>query len=450
MSARLVWRRRSFLRGLILPALALSAAGALVIGADRVAAQVQAPAITRETLPNGLTVLVRENPTAPVVAMSLMVRMGTLVETTDTAGISNFTQLMLVRGTTSRSGTQIVEQADRLGGSVDAYGDADYGEIAATALSRNWKPMLELVADVALHPSMPESTLDAVKGFLLFQIRNRGDKPFDAGLDTLFAHVFGDHPYAWDAIGRKESVERLDRGRLLDHYRRYYRGGELVLAVSGRVKAAEVIPEALRLFTELPSGRADAITAAAPPAAETARDAIRVQGAQAQVLMGAIAPAFTDADHAPLKVLATVLGGGLAGRFFSELRDKQGLAYTTSAQYPMRVKPGPFYVYLGTAPANVERAEAALREQLERVQREPVSAEELRVAQAYLLGLSAMDRRTNARQAWYLANYELAGVGYDYFDRYKARVNAVKAADVQRVARRYLERVRTVVVQPPQ
>ena len=61
-----------------------------------------------------------------------------------------------------------------------------------------------------------------------------------------------------------------------------------------------------------------------------------------------------------------------------------------------------------------------------------------------------MDRRTNARQAWYLASYELAGVGYAYFDQYKARVNAVTVADVQRVARRYLERVRTVVVRPPQ
>ena len=223
-----------------------------------------------------------------------------------------------------------------------------------------------------------------------------------------------------------------------------------MLVVSGRVKSAEVMPEVRRLFGEMPGGRAAAVrTLAPPPAPETARQAIRVQGAQAQILMGVIGPTFTEADHAPLKVLATVLGGGLAGRFFSELRDKQGLAYTTAAQYPMRVKPGPFYAFLGTAPANVERAEAALREQLERVQREPVSDEELRVAKAYLLGSLAMDRRTNARQAWYMASYELAGVGYDYFDRYTTRVKDVTASDVQHVARRSLDKIRTVVVQPP-
>jgi predicted Zn-dependent peptidase len=96
----------------------------------------------------------------------------------------------------------------------------------------------------------------------------------------------------------------------------------------------------------------------------------------------------------------------------------------------------------------VTRAEAALRAQLDRVQRERVSDEELRVAKAYVLGNLAMDRRTNARQAWYLAGYEESGVGYEFLDRYVTAVRAVGAADVQRVAQRYLGVLRTVIVQP--
>ncbi|MGH7416044.1 MAG: M16 family metallopeptidase, partial [Candidatus Rokuibacteriota bacterium] len=119
-------------------------------------AEAQAPAVSRARLPNGLTVLVRENPTAPVVALSLMVRMGTRWETVDNAGISNLVQLMVVRGTTTRNGTQIVEAADAMGGSIEATGDVDYSEIAATALSRHWVEILELAADVALRPTMPD------------------------------------------------------------------------------------------------------------------------------------------------------------------------------------------------------------------------------------------------------------------------------------------------------
>ena len=115
----------------------------------------------------------------------------------------------------------------------------------------------------------------------------------------------------------------------------------------------------------------------------------------------------------------------------------------------MRVDPGYFLALLGTAPDNVVKAEAALRDQLERIRREPVPDEELRVAKAYLLGSLAMDRRTNARQAWYLAALETQDVGHEYLDRYTAQVRAMTAADLQRAAQRYLAVLHTVVVEPP-
>jgi len=408
----------------------------------------QGPAVSRARLPNGLTVLVRENPTAPVVGVSLMVPMGTRWETADNAGISNLVQLMIVRGTTTRDGGQIVEAADRMGGSIEATGDVDHSEIAATALSRHWVEILELVADVALRPTMPDGVVVAVRDFLLRQVRNRGDKPYDVALDALTARIFGRHPYAWDPIGLKESLERLNRDALLAHYKRHYVPGGLVLAVSGRVKAAEVMTQATRLFGPMPAGAAPVAAPPRPPAPAPWREVRVVPGAQAQILMGALAPPLTDPDYPAVKVLANVLGGGMAGRFFSELRDKEGLAYTTAAQYPARVDPSYFLAQLGTAPENVAKAEAALRAQLERVQRERVSSEELRVAKAYVLGNLAMDRRTNARQAWYLAAYEEAGVGHEFLDRYVTAVRAVTAADVQRVAQRYLAVLRTVIVQP--
>ena len=147
----------------------------------------QSPAVSRARLPNGLTVLVRENPTAPVVGISLMVRMGTRWETADNAGISNLVQLMIIRGTTTRDGGQIVAAADAMGGSIEATGDVDFSEVAATALSRHWVEMLELVADVALRPTMPDGVVTAVRDFLLRQVRNRGDKPYDVALDALTA-----------------------------------------------------------------------------------------------------------------------------------------------------------------------------------------------------------------------------------------------------------------------
>ena len=427
---------------------AIVTAALLMIGPAVASAAAQGPAVVRTRLPNGPTVLVRENPVAPVVGISLMVKMGTRWETADNAGISNLLQLMAVRGTPTRDGTQIVEAADAMGGSIEATGDVDFSEIAATALSRHWVEMLDLVADIALRPTLPDGVVGAVRDFLLRQMRNRGEKPYDVALDTLTARTLGRHPYAWDPIGLKDSLERIDREALLAHYKRHYVPGGMVLAVSGRVGTADVVREATRLFGPVPAGPVPVASPPPPPAPAPWREVRIVPGAQAQIVMGSLAPALTDPDYAAVKVLGTVLGGGMAGRLFSELRDKAGLAYTTGTEYPTRVDNSYFLAHLGTAPDNASGAETALREQLERVRREPVTEAELRVAKASLLGNLAMDRRTNARQAWYLAAYEEDGVGHEFLGRYVDAVRAVTVADVQRVAQRYLAVVRTVVVQP--
>ena len=110
--------------------------------------------------------------------------------------------------------------------------------------------------------------------------------------------------------------------------------------------------------------------------------------------------------------------------------------------------PGALVLYLGTAPANAARAEEALAAEIARIKSERVSEEELKRAKGYLLGRYAMDRRTNERQAWYLAFYEMSGVGADFPERYRRAVEAITAADVQRVAQRYLATPTTLVLQP--
>jgi zinc protease len=149
-----------------------------------------------------------------------------------------------------------------------------------------------------------------------------------------------------------------------------------------------------------------------------------------------------------VKVLSTVLGGGMAGRLFVELRDRRALAYTATSFYEPVKEPGVLVLYLGTAPETAAQAEQGLNEEIARIKREPVPETELARAKRYLLGRYAMDRRTSERLAWYLAFYDIERVGADYPDRYRAAVEAVTAADVQRVAAKYLATPVTLVLGP--
>lgn len=403
----------------------------------------------RVVLPNGFTVLVNENPVAPVVAVSLFVRMGTRWEKPEAAGLSNFVHAVMVKGTTKRGGSDLADAVAALGGKISASGDIDYSEIRGTALARFWRELLELTAELALTPKLDPAEVDREREWLQSRVQRRRDNAAARAFDELYTALYGRHPYAIPALGTRESLAAIDADAIVSAYQSFYRPERMTLAVSGQVSATEVLAEAERLF----GGMAPGGTAADPPIPAPRpvgrRVVIEQPAQQTQIVVGALAPSLDHADHAAVKVLATVLGGGMAGRLFVELRDKSALAYTATAFYDPVREPGVLALYIGAAPANAARAEEALRREIARVQREAVSAEELARAKGYLLGKYAMDRRINERQAWYLNFYEVEGVGQEYPARYRRAVEAVTSADVQRAAKTYLDTVTTVVLGPP-
>jgi predicted Zn-dependent peptidase len=210
-----------------------------------------------------------------------------------------------------------------------------------------------------------------------------------------------------------------------------------------------VVRAAERLFRDVPATSAASRAVASETAPRTGRRLVERPVQQAQVLVGYLGPSLLQPDYAASRVLATVLGGGMSGRLFRELREQRGLAYSVGMLGSFRTGPSFLVSYLGTAPTNVEAAEAGMLAEIERMRGETVTDRELARAKAYLLGNLAMDRRTSARHAWYLAFFEVIGAGWDFPERYARAVEAVTADDVARAAQRYLTRPSVIVLQPP-
>jgi predicted Zn-dependent peptidase len=413
-----------------------------------VSAQTAAENVRATRLDNGLSVVVRENPVAPVLAIALLVRMGSRWETAANAGISNFVHAVMVKGTTKRSGGDMAEAVAALGGKISAAGDVDYSGIQTTGLARFWRELLELTAELALQPRLAPAEVDRERDWLLSRLQRRHDNAPSRAFDELYAAVYRAHPYALPSLGTRESLGRIDHPAIVAWYRAFYRPERMILAVSGQVSSSEVIAEARRLFGPMPGAARPPDPALAPPTAAGGRVVIEAPAQQAQILVGALAPPLDHPDHAAVKVLSTILGGGMAGRLFVELRDRSALAYTAASYYDPVREPGLLVLYLGTAPDNSTRAEEALLREVQKIRDVPVEAEELARAKGYLLGRYAMDRRTNERLAWYLAFYEVESVGRAYPDRFRQQVEAVTAADIQRVARTYLTNLTTIVLGP--
>jgi len=419
----------------------------LLLCAGPACAQTAEP-VRQTRLPNGLTVIVRENAVAPVVALSLQVRMGTRWETADTAGISNFLMAVMVKGTAKRNGSELAEAVAALGGKISAYGEADYSEIRASALSRFWRELLALTAELALEPRLAKEEVDRERDWLLSRVQRRLDNAPSRAFDELFALLYLPHPYGLPVLGTRASLPRIDHAAIVARYRQFFRPDSMVLTLSGQVNADEALAEIRGLFGAMPAVGPAPEPSNPTPSQSVRRRVIEQPAQQTQILMGGLAPPLDHPDHATVKVLSTILGGGMAGRLFAELRDKRALAYTATSFYEPVKETGALVLYLGTTPETAAKAEQALLAEVERIQREAVSDEELRRAKQFLLGRYAMDRRTNERQAWYLAFYDVERVGTSYPARYRLAVQGVTPSDIQRAARTYLGTLTTVVLGP--
>ena len=285
------------------------------------------PSVAVAALPNGLRVLVRENPVAPVVAATLFVGVGSCHEAAEVNGASALAGRVLLKGTRTRSALELAQLAEDAGGALESATDQEYSELRARGLARHWRLLVDLLHDVATAPAFLPEEIERERQTLLAVDRGLEDQPFQVGEPAAVAALYGDHPCGRPAAGTPATVERLGRAELIAHFERSFGPERMILAVSGQVSAAEVLPEVERVFGTLPRRAGEGAVEPPPPRPVTSRVVEPRPTEQTQVMVGFLAPPIGHPDHVPLKVLNAVLGGGMSGRLFRTLRDEEGLAY---------------------------------------------------------------------------------------------------------------------------
>ncbi|MDY0061161.1 MAG: insulinase family protein, partial [Myxococcota bacterium] len=406
--------------------------------------------IHRLTLDSGLTLLIQPDRSVPLVAARVAFLGGLRAETVQTQGIENLVARLLTQGTSTRAGEEIAREFDRLGGGVGGFSGRNTLGLRAEFHADHLAEGLALLADCLLDPVFPAVEVERERDLVLEEIRARDDNLGSLAFRAFAGQLFRDHPYRFDLLGEEETVARLTRQQLQEHYTRRYGLARGVLSVVGDVDPAEVV----RLVHGL-LGRPGASGMAPPPRLPwTPPDSRQLvfryrDRAQAHIVLGFPGATVDSPDRFALDLLHTVLNGQ-GGRLFRELRDRRGLAYSVGAALTEGVDPGSFALYLAVAPERVDEAVTALLAELRRLQAEGIDPAELRRAQEYLLGSQAISLQRGSERAATLAFNELYQLGCDAHLRYPAAILAVSAEGVRDVARRYLdlERYTLAVVKP--
>ena len=397
-----------------------------------------APIAHREVLPNGIVLLVAERPGVPIVAVRAFMPAGAVFEPRDRAGLANLTGALLTRGTGKRSGPEIDEAIEFVGGSLEAGAGRDGLSASLSVLKRNLGLGLDLLSEVMLAPTFPEAELKRKVAQIQAAIKRSEEDPNTVAARALSRLVFANHPYGTPVEGTIESVGKLTRDDVLAFYRGHVRPDGVILAVVGDVTVAEARREVLARLggwakPSTPPPAVPPAAAAAPAQTET----IAKDLTQATILLGRQAVRQVDPDYFPLVVASYVLGGGSASRLYTRVRDEGGLAYAVYAYVSPARYGASFVVSAQTRVGEVAKVIDILRDEQGRMARDPVKEDELRLAKDYLIGSFPLRLDTTAKVADFVVAIEQQGLGLDYADRYKAGIARVTAADVQRVAARF-------------
>lgn len=411
---------------------------------------------SRHVLGNGLTVVIKENPSSDLVVTEALVRAGTRVEEEHQSGITNFVREMVVRGTHRRTAAEIAQSIESVGGRIGGVTGADLTSVYVINPSRHLDAGMESLADLLTNARFDAQDVETQRRVSLSRISQNADQPAQRSLNLFTGALYPYHPYARPSAGTTESVASLTRDQLVEFYRSYFTAPNTVLVVAGNITEAQALEKVKRAFAGLRSDPAPrrigwmriVERALAPPLPGPLEIRETRPIAGAWISLGYLGVPFGHRDFAALRVLNAILGEGPASRLFTEVREKRGLAYGVGSALPVRAGPGYVRLSAGTDPPNLSAVVATMLREVERLRTETPPADEVEKAKRGIIGRYALGREELEQQAFLLGWYEILGVGYDYDARFPQEIAAVTSADVHRVARQYLTNHVLAVVAP--
>jgi zinc protease len=406
------------------------------------------PQITRTTLPNGLRVLVAENRNAPLVSLRALVRSGADHDTFKTAGLASITADMLDEGAGERDAIRLSEDVGTLGGSLGTGADWDASYISLDVLSRNVQPTVAIFGDVTARPTLPADGLERVRAERLNDLLQQRNEPGAIAGKRFAGLLYGTGAYGNTVSGNPESVANITIEDVRRFYEQHFIPNHSSVVVSGDIDAPgaiELVTSALGNWTRGEEPPRPTVT---PRPLDTSRIYVvdRPQAVQSEIRIGHLGVPRSCEDYFALSVMNAVFGGVFNSRINLNLRERHGYTYGARSQFAFRRQAGPFVV---AAPVRNEVTRESVSEmvsELRRIRTGDLEDRELDDTKNYLMGVFPATVQTASDIASRLVDMELYGLPDDYFDRYRENIAAVTKDEITRVANKYLDPDRLLVV----
>jgi len=399
-------------------------------------------------LDNGLRVLVAENHNAPLVGLRALVRSGADHDTAQLAGLAGITAELLDEGAGKRDAIRLAEDIGLLGGSLAAGADWDASYASIDVLSGNAKPAVDIFSDVVQRPMLPPSALERVRSERLNELLQQRDEPAAIAAKRFSNLLYGTGTYGNSVIGTPGSVTRISIDDIRRFYAAHYVPNNTSLIVAGDIDATGMLDLMRSCFADWKRGKEPPRPTVTPAAIDASRIYLidRPNAVQSEIRVGHIGVPRNCEDYFALTVMNAILGGVFNSRINLNLREKHGYTYGARSAFAFRRLAGPFVV---SAPVRNDVTRESINEmlnELRRIRGGDIEPRELDDTKNYLTGVFPATVQTSSDIAGRLLDMELYDLPQDYFDRYRENIEAIGAEDVARVARKYIDPDRSLIV----
>jgi len=398
------------------------------------------PGVRFTTLPNGLTLIIREDHSAPVVSAQAWCKAGSIDEGKWLgAGLSHCLEHMLFKGTSTRPASRIDQEVQEAGGYMNAYTSFDRTVYHIDVPNTGAKTAIDILCDIMQNAALPEEELAKEMDVIRREMDMGQDDPGRRSGRRLFETAYTKSPYRFSVIGYLDIFNEVRREDVYSYYKEKYAPNNIFFVVVGDIHAVEVEEQIRAAFANSKARPMPPAVLPTEPKQTAAREVIE----EAPIEMGHFhfswhIPELRHPDVPVLDVLATLLGGGRSSRLYQQVRQKKGLVNSVDAWTYSPGNPGLFGMSAVVEADKYDAARAAMLAEIERMKAKPVTAAELTKAVKQFTAGTLASRKTMQGQAQDLGGNWMAAGDLNFSERYLAAVKRITPADLQRVARAYL------------
>ena len=404
--------------------------------------------VQKTVLANGLTVITKELHDKPVVATIIWYRVGSRNEELGQTGKSHFLEHMLFKGTEKYGKGEIDLLTLKNGGANNAFTWLDFTAYYFTFASDRWQAALEIEADRMRNTTFAEEEFESEKQVVEEELRIGLDGPWEVLENEVWATAFRQHPYHWPTVGWLDDLESATAADMKAYYDKWYHPRNATVVIVGDFNTEAVLARVEALFAEIPAGpEAGRLRITEPPQRGEKRVVVKKETPVERLLIGFHAPPVAHADAYVLQVIEAILSTGRSSRLYQRLVERDQSVTSANASFHDHIDPSLFYFKAEIKPGfALPGVEQAIYDELERLKREPVAEAELDKARRQIEADLVMSHEEPLQQAMLLGQFEtiasderipVEGRGYHYLDTLIARIRAVAAEDIQRVAEQY-------------